>query len=90
MRRLFLPMLLNLPLFLASVCGPRGRTEDSGDRSTHRWGQVRNLWRIGPGWKRHRSDADKAGSDKVNADQSLRPKTGACPTSMAIIPERVG
>ncbi len=94
MRRLFLPLLLDLSLFLvpAAVLGAdaKPKAADAGQSAGGAEDQQQPAADQAPTDPNADADADKADSDKADADKPKRPKMGARPTSMAIIPERGG
>jgi hypothetical protein len=90
MKHLFLSFLLNLPLFLAPAlvlaADPKPKAADSDQPTGGVEAQQQPAAGQAPAVPGADAEAGNADSDKPDADQPKRPKTGSRPTSMSIIP----
>ncbi len=90
MRHVFLPFLLNLPLFLVPAlvlaADPKPKAANSDQPTSGAGAQLPPATDQAPNLPGADADSDKADLDKPDADEPKRPKTGSRPTSMSIIP----
>ncbi|MGO9108653.1 MAG: hypothetical protein ACLP9L_05415, partial [Thermoguttaceae bacterium] len=93
MRHLLLSLLLGLPLFLVSAAALGADAKQKAEKDQPAGGaraQQQPTSDHAPIEPQTDFDADKAESDKSDADLPKRPKTWSRPTSMSVIPEPGG
>jgi hypothetical protein len=95
MKRLFLPLLVNLSVFLAPIAllgadpKPKAAEKDPPTGGEQTQQPVADQAPAQPKADAEKADAD-ADAEKADAEQPKQPKSGARPTSMAIISEPDG